>query len=291
MVRTIPARHRVATRIRELKVRARDVGDRRLKYGITVPPAPVDDVVRPSAPSQPGSGLPEKEDDEDEDLKRRERLYGEPPPVEWSNKCAKIVLGWLLVPNETTYSEPPFPKVIRIIGHGRVGKTTIATKVYNHPSVLTSFHRRVWINTGGLDKHYDDLAEEIIRQVFPAALGSMLGDTAVPLMQADKDAWLATTSDAAAGGKCFLLLVVDDANRFQRSYAFYFQFLFTRMLRGARNAGLAMVNTAVIVTTRHSNEDRNPNPYTLHVHKLDFALPRFYQQCICTAHVPPPAVC
>ncbi|KAI4967202.1 hypothetical protein ZWY2020_029531 [Hordeum vulgare] len=38
-VRTIPERHRIATRIRELKVKAHDLGHRQLRYGITVPPA------------------------------------------------------------------------------------------------------------------------------------------------------------------------------------------------------------------------------------------------------------
>ena len=37
LLQSIPARHRITTRIRELKVRAQDVGDRRKRYGITVP--------------------------------------------------------------------------------------------------------------------------------------------------------------------------------------------------------------------------------------------------------------
>ncbi|KAG2629069.1 hypothetical protein PVAP13_3KG402316 [Panicum virgatum] len=37
LLQSVPAWHRITTRIRELKVRAWDVGDRRKQYGITVP--------------------------------------------------------------------------------------------------------------------------------------------------------------------------------------------------------------------------------------------------------------
>lgn len=56
-VRTIPERHRIATRIRELMVKARDVLDRQQRYGVTVPPTTdqddaifTDDVQAPHGP-------------------------------------------------------------------------------------------------------------------------------------------------------------------------------------------------------------------------------------------------
>jgi hypothetical protein len=120
-------RHRIATRIRELKVRARDVGDRRMRYGVTVPPAPVRSITDHLAP-QPGG--PEEE----EDLRRRELLYGEPPDTieQDTNYLLQSIHDWSRYNN----------KLILIEGAGRVGKTTIVRKVYEHPSVASSFATR-----------------------------------------------------------------------------------------------------------------------------------------------------
>ncbi|RLM58068.1 hypothetical protein C2845_PM18G12190 [Panicum miliaceum] len=79
LLRTLSARHRIATRIRELKVRARDVGDRRKRYGITVPDSAGADAYEVDAQySTEGAAGNEK------DLRRRAVLLGgaEPPSDE-----------------------------------------------------------------------------------------------------------------------------------------------------------------------------------------------------------------
>lgn len=55
--------------------------------------------------------------------------------------------------------------LICIQGAGSVGKTTIARKVCEHPLVLSSFARMLWINNGGLNREYHQVRSEILQQL------------------------------------------------------------------------------------------------------------------------------
>lgn len=128
-----------------------------------MPPALLSDqqstifVDRPGGPAE-----------EEEDLRRRQLLYGEPPDT--VEQVTKNILELLLDPESPPYvveqGPESFPecKKFLIEGRDRVGKTAIARKVYEHPEVVRSYKQRSWVNFGGVHKYDYELRQEILDQ-------------------------------------------------------------------------------------------------------------------------------
>ncbi|GJN25764.1 hypothetical protein PR202_gb13635 [Eleusine coracana subsp. coracana] len=161
LLQTIPARHRIATRIRELKVRARDVGDRRVRLGITIPPAahPPEEAL-PAINQLALQQQQQGEQDEDEDIRRRKLLSIDDPLPDTIEIGTTHIVRFIEEPSRIH----PRRKVV-ITGRGRVGKTAIATSVHNHPSMVSKYQLRAWVNFGELDKSVDVVCREIIQQL------------------------------------------------------------------------------------------------------------------------------
>ncbi|XP_040384515.1 disease resistance protein PIK6-NP-like [Oryza brachyantha] len=225
LVRTIPARRHVATRIRELKVRARDVGDRRSRYGITVPPAlPVPDhQIRSTVDDSPCPASPQPcGPEEEKDDRRRELLFGEMPQA-----ATKLVLQWLQQDNWSLRQEPP-PRIIHILGEGAVGEREASTAkmVYDHPHVVSLFQHRFWIS------FQDNQSSSLFHK----------------MSQLFTDDWKeAARAEGLLPGKKFLLLVLDDL-RFNHTE--YYGDLLRSILQDFGDRFDFIGATAILLTSR-----------------------------------------
>ncbi|CAO2149975.1 unnamed protein product [Urochloa humidicola] len=140
LVRTMPARHRIVTQIRELKARALEVGERRQRYGVSVPDArtAITDGREAQGHSQARQG---HNTVGEQDSWMRALLEDDSDSVEDEDETQRL----LRLLTEEGNGKPSL-RVVTIVGHGGMGKTFLAAKVFRDPQVARFFHCKAWIN-------------------------------------------------------------------------------------------------------------------------------------------------
>ncbi|XP_022682245.1 putative disease resistance RPP13-like protein 3 [Setaria italica] len=134
---TLPARHRIARQIRELKVRAREVGERRIRYGVKAP--------KEQKPAKASSSLAagDDEDKELEDARRRASAEFKPAAPLLEQLSRDVWKKTTLQTEEDAEAAAPRPKVIAILGDPD-SRTNFAKKA----KTWEDWDCMVWIEVG-----------------------------------------------------------------------------------------------------------------------------------------------
>ena len=136
-LQTVPARHRVATQIRELKSRARDVGERRQRYGVQVLAKATNELAGRSGDNAAMEA----------DANRRRLVDAEP-----LKDGAVVVINWLQKEIKVHAEEPKStadpcvrPIVIAVVAPDEADGGDLAKQVYNHSSVASLFECKAFV--------------------------------------------------------------------------------------------------------------------------------------------------
>ncbi|KAG2649757.1 hypothetical protein PVAP13_1NG130400 [Panicum virgatum] len=132
---TLFTRHRIAVRIRELKARARDLGERRLRYDVSIRDGGTSRGVHP-APVEKG-----------DDVEARRRALDD--VTNFLNDDIREVICWLTkeLPDQDPQRQLRVVAVVR--RQYQEDEYPLARKVYEHPSLSRRFDFKAWINGTG----------------------------------------------------------------------------------------------------------------------------------------------
>ncbi|OEL16283.1 hypothetical protein BAE44_0022699 [Dichanthelium oligosanthes] len=128
-LRAVVAQHRAATQLRELKIRARDVSERRQRYGVQVPKGKDGVGVAGTATSLAGAVAVEERGRRvhlvQDAYLRRVLDFTEPDILK---DCTEVVLTWLAAAN-TTEEEGQWPRVIAVVAPDKEDGREVAKEV------------------------------------------------------------------------------------------------------------------------------------------------------------------
>ncbi|KAM3391522.1 hypothetical protein ACQJBY_012921 [Aegilops geniculata] len=149
LVWTLPTRHRIANQIRELKIRACEVGERRMRYDVKVP----NNINSDSSYVKKAAGWQAAGNDdtinEEEDAERRYfadfRFINEKMHHYWEDILPSFLKD---VGEYHGLVQRRNLKVIAVVGMGSKGKSYEASMAYKDPSVVASFDCKAWIFLG-----------------------------------------------------------------------------------------------------------------------------------------------
>ncbi|CAO2142603.1 unnamed protein product [Urochloa humidicola] len=139
LVRTMPARHRIVSQIRELKARALEVGERRQRYGVSVPDARIT-ITDGRAAQGHWQARQGHNTVGEQDSWRRALLEDDSDSVEDEDETQRL----LRLLTEEGNGKPSL-RVVTIVGFGGSGKTFLAAKVFRDPLVSRFFDCKAWI--------------------------------------------------------------------------------------------------------------------------------------------------
>jgi len=132
LLSTLLARHHIAMRIRELKARARDQGERRLRYDVAAP------AVAPT--TLRATTAPKKEED---DARRRALANA----TDFLNNDVQEVISWLTKELPEEHPQRRLRVIAIVRRQYQEDEYPLARKVYEHPSVSGCFDFKAWIET------------------------------------------------------------------------------------------------------------------------------------------------